>query len=196
VHEHMPERVGIPGFRRGRRFVRATTETHPEFFTLYEADTMQVLQGADYTNRLNAPTPWTKTVTARFRDTARALARVVLTCGPGCGGIMLTIGFDVPADAESAIAEAARRTADAPRVTGVHLCRADDAASSVRTAESRDRTDIQAPPSWFVMVEATDVSALSPILPDPALREAGASAVRQRGIYRLEYERLKTGFGC
>ena len=34
--EHMPERVGIPGFRRGRRYI-AKYGT-PEFFTLYEAD--------------------------------------------------------------------------------------------------------------------------------------------------------------
>jgi hypothetical protein len=33
---HMPQRVGIPGFRRGRRTIAADTATHPEFFTLYE----------------------------------------------------------------------------------------------------------------------------------------------------------------
>ncbi|MEO8714824.1 MAG: hypothetical protein ABI369_07415 [Acetobacteraceae bacterium] len=192
-HEHMPERVGIPGFRRGRRFVAATDDTHPEFFTLYEADTMQVLQGADYTNRLNAPTPSTRKVTAQFRDTARALARVLLTVGPGCGGAMLTIGFDADAEAEAALADAVRRAAGAPRVTGAHLCRADDAASSVKTAESRARTDIGAPPSWFVMVEATDAPALSKILPDQELRAAGGT-VHRRGVYRLEYERLKTAF--
>jgi len=43
IKEHIPERVGIPGFRRGRRYVALTPETHPEFFTLYETDTMQVL---------------------------------------------------------------------------------------------------------------------------------------------------------
>ncbi|MEO9191438.1 MAG: hypothetical protein ABI224_15775, partial [Acetobacteraceae bacterium] len=91
LHEHMPERVGIPGFRRGRRYMAASPETRPEFFTLYEADTMQVLQGVDYANRLNAPTPWTKAVTAHFRATARALARVLATAGPGGGGAVLTI---------------------------------------------------------------------------------------------------------
>ena len=49
--EHMPERVGIPGFNRGRRFRAADSATHPALFTLYECDTMQVLQGQDYTNR-------------------------------------------------------------------------------------------------------------------------------------------------
>ena len=57
VNEHMPERVGIPGFRRGRRFIAVDAATHPEFFTLYEADTIEVLKGQDYANRLNDPTP-------------------------------------------------------------------------------------------------------------------------------------------
>src|SRR5215470_5785138 len=48
--EHMPERVGIPGFRRGRRYI-AKYGT-PEFFTLYEAESPEVLVGQDYLNRL------------------------------------------------------------------------------------------------------------------------------------------------
>jgi len=44
--EHMPERLAIPGFKRGRRYiaVRGT----PEYFNLYEADNPAVLCGEDY----------------------------------------------------------------------------------------------------------------------------------------------------
>ena len=70
--EHMPERVGIPGFRRGRRYI--AKYGHPEFFTLYEADSAEVLVGQDYLNRLNNPTPWTKLVPPTyFRDTSRGI---------------------------------------------------------------------------------------------------------------------------
>ena len=79
LHEHMAERVGIPGFRRGRRYIAVTPETGPEFFTLYETDTPQTLLGQDYANRLNAPTPWTQTAIKGFRDTARAF--VLATTG-------------------------------------------------------------------------------------------------------------------
>ena len=58
--EHMPERVGIPGFRRGRRYVAVGST--PEYFNLYEADSPEVLGGQDYLNRLNAPTEWTRRV--------------------------------------------------------------------------------------------------------------------------------------
>ena len=80
--EHMPERVGIPGFRRGRRYI--AKYGHPEFFTLYEADSAEVLVGQDYLNRLNNPTPWTARVPPTFfRDTSRGICRVKLSLGVG-----------------------------------------------------------------------------------------------------------------
>ncbi len=194
LHEHIPERVGIPGFLRGRRYVAAAPGTHPEFFTLYEAATMQVLQSSDYTNRLNDPTPLTRSTTAHFRDTARALARVLESSGPGMGGVMLTVRFSAAATASTAIANAVRAAGRGPRVTGAHLCRADDAASNVGTAESKGRADIQTPPGWFALLEATDTDALQDALPDTVLHQAGANDEFRRGLYRLEYVRTKTAF--
>lgn len=194
INEHIPERVGIPGFRRGRRYVAVDGATHPAYFTLYEADTMQVLQGSDYTNRLNAPTAGTRRVTAQFRDTFRALSRVVFSHGPGMGGVILTIRFDCDASALPALGMVGGTIARLPRITGVHLCAGDTDASAVRSAESRDRTDIQAPPSAFVLVEATDPAALDTVLPGQALAEAGARGPFERGLYRLEYARTKTAF--
>jgi hypothetical protein len=44
------------------------------------------------------------------------------------------------------------------------------------------------------LIEATDGEALSSLLPDPALAEAGATGPVQRGLYRLEYVRTKTAW--
>jgi hypothetical protein len=194
TNEHMPERVGIAGFSRGRRYIAADAATAPEFFTLYETDTMQVLQGSDYANRLNNPTPGTRATTAHFLDTARALSRVVISHGPGMGGVLLTIRFDCDAQHMLALQALVRAAGQAARVTGAHLCVGDAVASAVRTAETRDRTDIQAPPNLFVMVEATDAEALTDILLERALTSAGARGPYLRGVYRLEYVRTKTGF--
>ena len=190
----MPERVGIPGFRRGRRYVAADATTHPEFFTLYEADTLPVLQGSDYANRLNAPTPWTRKVTAQFRDTARGLAQVLESAGPGAGGMLLTLRFDADAAATDALRALVRDAGRLPRVTGAHLGATDAASSGVRTTETKDRTDIQSPPTWFALVEATDAEALDSVLPDAAVTAAGARGPLVRGVYRLEYTRTKTAF--
>ena len=196
TNEHMPERVGIPGFRRGRRYIAADAATQPEYFTLYETDTMQVLQGSDYGNRLNNPTPGTRSTTAQFCDSARALSRVLASHGPGMGGLLLTIGFDCDAAHLTALTAVVRDAAALPRITGAHLCMGDADASAVRTAETRDRTDIQTPPNVFVMLEATDAAALASALTDSALSAAGARGPFVRGVYRLEYVRNKTGFAA
>jgi hypothetical protein len=193
-NEHMPERVGIPGFRRGRRYIATDAVTHPEYFTLYEVDALPVLQGSDYANRLNAPTPWTRKVTAQFRDTARGLARVLDSAGPGAGGVMLTLRFDADEAATDALRAAVRDAVRAPRITGAHLCVTDDAASGVRTTETKGRTDIQPPPTWFALIEATDADALADVLSDTTLTAAGARGPFLRGLYRLEYQRTKTAF--
>jgi hypothetical protein len=193
--EHMPERAGIPGFLRGRRYAAADAGTAPEFFTLYEVASFPVLQGQDYANRLNDPTPWTRTVTARFRDTARALARVAASHGPGIGGMMLTLGFAADAAALETLRGLLVEAAAAPRVTGAHLCLTDAKASGLRTAESAERSDITDPPGTVILIEATDAAALAPLLPDAALLRSGARPPLRRGLYRLEYLRAKTAFG-
>ncbi|WP_137177235.1 hypothetical protein [Roseomonas sp. AR75] len=195
LHEHMAERVGIPGFRRGRRFIALDGMTRPEFFTLYEADTMQVLQGQDYANRLNAPSAWTKRATQGFRDTSRGLARVVASHGVGPGGVMLTLRFDAPPSAIPAVSALVAQAATAARVTGAHLLITDDAASNEDSAEKRGRNDITPPPAWIILAEATDAEALAPLFPEAALRAAGALAAPLRGTYRLEFMRLKTSWG-
>lgn len=193
LSEHIPERVGIPGFRRGRRCIAADEATQPEFFTLYEVDTFEVLQGQDYTNRLNAPTGWTRRATQHFRTSSRGLARVAASAGTGIGGAIMTLRFDAPDTARAAIAELVRNTAAAPRVTGAHLCIADAAASGVVTNEKRGRADIGAPPAWIALVEATGPEVLD-LLPDAQLHGAGVQGAIQRGRYRLEHVRTKTAW--
>ncbi|MGH7102452.1 MAG: hypothetical protein ACREFJ_08645 [Acetobacteraceae bacterium] len=191
--EHMPERAGIPGFLRGRRYIAADSGTAPEFFTLYEATSLPVLTGADYANRLNEPTEATRRVTRKFRDTRRAIARVIASHGPGVGGALLTVGFAGAEATHGALMQLAYDTAAAPRVTGAHLCVTDARASGVKSGESAGRTDISAPPALFFLIEATDIAALAGLLADAALRAVGAGALR-RGFYRLEYLRGKTAF--
>src|SRR4051812_4319050 len=82
IEEHIPERVGIPGFIRGRRYVACDDASEPKFFTLYETATPEVHVGQDYMNRLNAPTDWTRRATQGFRNTFRALTRVKTSFGP------------------------------------------------------------------------------------------------------------------
>ena len=91
--EHMPERLGIPGFIRGRRYV--ALEGSPEYFNLYETDSPLTVTGPDYLARLNNPTPWTVATVAHFRGVARSLCRVAASFGEGQGGLVATFRYDV-----------------------------------------------------------------------------------------------------
>ncbi|MEW6122704.1 MAG: hypothetical protein AB1698_08830 [Pseudomonadota bacterium] len=77
--EHMPERVGIPGFIEGRRY-RAASDGH-DFFMCYVTHGPEVLTGPDYLGALNRPTPWTKEALTHFRNPERSLYRRVGTIG-------------------------------------------------------------------------------------------------------------------
>jgi len=161
LSEHMPERVGIPGFLRGRRYRAADDKTQPEFFTLYETQTFEVTQGVDYFNRLNAPTAWTKRATAHFKTTSRSLARVVASFGVGSGGALLTLRFDIEESEQKKLASLMMEAAALPQVTGAHILKGDDEASGIKTAESKDRKDFEQPARWVILVEACSLEALA-----------------------------------
>ena len=193
--EHMPERLAIPGFRRGRRYI--ATDGGPEYFNLYEADSPEVLAGVDYLARLNHPTPWTREVVASFRNVARGICRVLYSGGVGQGGAMLTLRFDVAEAAADEVSALLRDRflpvlADAPAIAGVHLCRADEAISRIDTAEKKARSDATQIPHWIVLLEGgadTPLAQAAQALRD-ALAPIGAAGFEQ-ACYRLEHQRGK-----
>src|SRR6188508_1420005 len=110
TREHMPERVGIPGFEAGRRFVDRSLDHH-RYFTLYEAATLDVLGSAAYRARLDAPTPWTHKVQPTFTNFVRAACRAAASEGRGTGGALATIrvGIAEPSVTRTPTAESALR---------------------------------------------------------------------------------------
>ncbi|WP_143748470.1 hypothetical protein [Mesorhizobium carmichaelinearum] len=169
-------------------------ETHPEFFTLYEVEDFDVITGEEYAKRLNAPTPWTRRATSHFLNTSRGLARVSSSEGPGPGGVLTTVRFHSGAtDDQHTAGELSlflSRVLQSPLMTGAHLCKSDGEATGVRTAESQGRTDYDAPPNWFILLEACTVEALE--APVQAVLQHSVVRKAQVGRYLLEYTRLKT----
>jgi hypothetical protein len=197
--EHMPERVGIPGFRRGRRYV-AISGT-PEYFNLYEADSAEVLGGQDYLNRLNAPTEWTRQVVPSFRNVSRSICRVIYTHGVGQGAFILTQRFDVGERDRSQVVKALRQRllpplCDNKGIAGVHLCLADESISKVETAEKKARADTTQVPTWIILIEgnsSADVGAAGAALSQELQPLLGAAAAPiLTSVYQLEFSRCKT----
>lgn len=196
--EHMPERLAVPGFRRGRRY--RAIEGEPEFFNLYETDHPGILSSPEYLARLNSPTAWTKRVLPGFRDVSRSLCRVAGSVGVGQGGVMLTRRFDVAAEEQTAVAtrlteHVLSEIAGRPGITGVHLCLADEAASGIRTVEAAARVVPTLVPTWIVLIEGVSAphaksadERLATALPDATLPAPAATAV-----YQLEISRENLG---
>ncbi len=91
THEHMPERLGIPGFLRGSRWLARSGA--PRYLVLYEVEAIDVLESQPYLVRLNNPSPWTARMMKRYVSMRRALCNVVAGSGAGMGGVALLIRF-------------------------------------------------------------------------------------------------------
>jgi hypothetical protein len=192
--EHMPERLAVPGFRRGRRFARPGHS--PEWLTLYEADDLSVVSSPEYLARLNAPTPLTVNTLRHFRNTSRAVCRVVHSIGSSTGGHVLAMRLDVADESSDAMCCRLREEAF-PRVIGLngivacHLLAADASASFVNTAESSTRKFEV--PSWVMLCEATNsdaAEAARAFIQGPALESIGAAVHVDAAAYALEICRL------
>ena len=72
--EHLPERVGVPGFLRGVRY--RAVEADRGYFTWYRTEDVGVLASKAYRDRLNDPTVWTERVMHVFRNTIRSAMTV------------------------------------------------------------------------------------------------------------------------
>ncbi len=194
--EHMPERIGIRGFRRGRRYI--ALHGKPQFFNLYEVDDAGVLGGADYLARLNDPTPWTRRVVPSFRNVARALCGVTYSDGAGEGGVMLTLRFDIAPPQRCGAAESLRERLLPPRVldkgiAGVHLCIADEQASRIETAEKKARAGATEVPAWIVLIEGTSAAAVDAagdaLMSSLAADLGVAPSAIDRATYSLQHTR-------
>ncbi len=71
THEHFPERLAIPGFLRGSRWIAGNG--NPRYFVMYEVMSLETLVSGPYLERLNHPTPWTSKMMKSYAGMRRAL---------------------------------------------------------------------------------------------------------------------------
>jgi hypothetical protein len=75
--EHVPERVGMPGFLEARRYRSEAAREAPHYFTCYWLEQATALQTPQYQDLLDGPTPWS----ARMRGVLRDFVRVPCALG-------------------------------------------------------------------------------------------------------------------
>jgi hypothetical protein len=79
-----------------------------------------------------------------------------------------------------------------PRISGAHLLGSDAGVSGQSTAESKNRTDLQAPARWVLLLEGCDVQAFDAAL--ELLKKTHELSEASVGCYLHEYTRLKTAW--
>ena len=159
--EHMPERVSIPGFNCGRRFLARQADL--QFFNLYETQSPEVVRGPEYKARLDSPTPRTLSAVKHFRNVARSLCRVLVKhevgeSGLGQGGLMATLRYDIGEADEASHLNIFKQTiiprlALSPGISSVSLLLADRVASGYVNAEQLARGAANLVPPIVLMVE-------------------------------------------
>ena len=164
THQHLPERVGTPGFLRGRRFISAPAFEHKpgaKYFTLYETESIETLASEPYLLRLNNPTEWTKKMVPLFRNGKRTACRVTASLGEGIGGYAGTIEFG-PSDGKENELRDWLRSHSMPRLldkrsnlVAIHLMEADEATTRAKDQTEESKSDgLRGPLArWVLMVE-------------------------------------------
>ena len=167
-HEHMPERLRIPGFLRGTRWIALSGE--PSYFVLYEAARLAALTSGPYLDRLNDPTPWSRKMMPHHHHMTRSACRVQAGFGAGVAQAIATVRFS-----GNPIEDLPRRTG----ITSAPLLHA-QAQAGGPTEEQKIRGG-DAVADRVLLIGGYDPAAVEAAADELKLRDA------KIGLYRLAY---------
>jgi hypothetical protein len=182
TREHSSERVGIEGFL-GCRIFRAEGTTVNRYFILYDLAMPDVVGGAQYLARLNAPTPWSQRMMPRLRNFARGGGQVVAGAGIGQGGVLAVVPLQSgPAHPD----EIATVIASMDRIVAAHVLVTDDVQTSIATREKGMRSE-DASFAALLLIEGLDENAVRTALwrLRSAAPEIAVEAMEAQPIYRM-----------
>jgi hypothetical protein len=192
--EHLEERVAIAGFLEARRYV--AHDADPKYLSLYSTESFEVLDSPAYRTALANQTAWSKVNIARFQNMIRAVARITVSRGTGRGGALGIVRLRPQAGGEDKLRAALAEQLDPTQLDGIislHLIESDPALSKPITDDPS--TPNPGAGDWFILIDATDVSAV----PEAMLRFSGNIALKplviSSGIYRLMWDLAKSDIG-
>ncbi len=192
--EHLEERVAIEGFLEARRYV--AHEGNPKYLSLYSTETFEVLDSPAYRTALANQTAWSKANIARFKNMIRAVARITISRGTGRGAALGIVRLRPPAGGEDKLRAALHEQLDPASLDGIismHLIESDPALSKPIT----DNPSASNPGAgdWFVLIDATDVGAVTPAAARLSDNAALKPLLITSGVYRLMWDVAKSDIG-
>ena len=189
--EHLEERVAIDRFLEARRYV--AHDGKPKYLSLYSTATFDVLDSPAYRAALANQTEWSKANIARFENMIRGVARITISRGTGRGAALGIIRLRPPTDGTDRLRDALREQFDPSALDGIvsmHLLENDPVLSKPLTSDAA-KNDPGAG-DWFVLIDATDVSAVPAAVARIMDNAALKPLVVTRGVYRLLWDIAKS----
>jgi hypothetical protein len=192
AHEHFPERLGVPGFRRATRW--SSADGGEGVFVMYELDDHDVLASPAYAAHLNSPTPWSARMMPHHRNMVRSQCHVLESEGAVTARHALTIRLSpMPEQCErlrAAVRELGTDLRMRPGLVGLHLLR-HETPDLAATTEQRIRGGADRVADWVLVAPGYDLHALDVLqsgdLAESALQAMGASPGADRHTYALAY---------
>ena len=190
THEHLPERLSIPGFLRGSRWVASSA--NPRYFVMYEVDDLATLESAAYLARLNDPSPWTSKMMSSYRGMTRGFCSVSGSAGAGIGQVGLLVRL-APAAGRNAPLRAWLLDAVLPGLPARRGIGSAHLFEAVRTPPMTNEQRIRGADAgfgWAIFIAGYDEDALDAVarvdLGDARLGSQGARAI-SGAPYRMHY---------
>ncbi|MEC7762113.1 MAG: hypothetical protein VX874_09430 [Pseudomonadota bacterium] len=195
--EHVPERLGVPGFTLARRYTAwpgPGAEGHGKLM-LYDATELSVFASPAYGARLDNPTPWTARVVPLIRNMTRTAYTLTEVARLGHGSFIQTIRLARDPDSAEALGPLVDTLMRHPMISGVAVGRPDTAVTHYKDATTEGKsTDGRAESvyPWCVFVEATDDVAFkdAPGIVRNALRDDLRDAHGYRATYLMSVSDL------
>jgi len=190
THEHFPERLSIPGFLRGTRWI--SQQAQPGYFVMYEVEQLDILASPAYLERLNNPTPWTAQMMVHYRGMTRGLCRITDSFGAGMGQAALFIRFKPAPGKETAlrgwlVEEALPALPSQTGLASAHLFEGGLAAPATNEQRIRGKDATVDSALLVTGYSAEAVAALGLAgLGGPQLVQRGATGV-SGGVYQMAY---------
>ncbi len=188
THEHFPERLSIPGFLRGTRWVNAGSG--PRYMVLYEVAALETLTSSAYLDRLNNPSDWTKKMMPSYRGMVRGLCSVAGSVGLGQGHVARVLRFTPDAagsSREKLLKDILPSLPSRAGIGGAHLL--EGAAAAPMTNEQRIR-GADASVASVLIVTGYRENAIDEALSPDDLAQFGATGISD-AKYRLDYSLTK-----
>jgi hypothetical protein len=190
-HEHFPERLGVPGFRRATRWTSATGDE--SVFVLYEVGSHDVLGSAAYAAHLNAPTPWSTRMMPHHRNMVRSQCRVAVSHGGAVARHALTLRFSCAPgrdrDVHAHCDALGRAVVSRPGLVGVHLLHHETPVLA-ETTEQKIRAGADGAADRVLVVCGYDLERVKALFESgvrSALPALGVAAGHVVGLYSLAH---------